>query len=194
MLLILNHVEVIEINAWPSDVGLLAAYPSLLFLALHIRVSYVSQCTFLTCLASFMLDMLVLCHLAWLSLFVCIFCILVICSCMCLCVLVYVIKLSSYLQSHVGSHPSLYMRSWVPFGNFSWWHVSSVLQYNRTTNTKSKPTFFLLRHPFFVFLFDNMFVAPLCASFVSLLSLLLVYWLCVFFVVACTCLERWCNF
>ena len=118
-LLILNHVEVIEINAWPSDVGLLAAYPSLLFLALHIRVSYVSQCTFLTCLASFMLDMLVLCHLAWLSLFVCIFCILVICSCMCLCVLVYVIKLSSYLQSHVGSHPSLYMRSRVPFGNFS---------------------------------------------------------------------------
>ena len=76
--------------------------------------------------------------------------------------------------------------------------MSSVLQYNGTTDTKSKSTFVLLRHPL---LLDNMPIyplvcflclyaplcvilhlfAPLCVFFVSLSSLLLVCQPCVFF-------------
>ena len=50
--------------------------------------------------------------------------------------------------------------------------MSSVLQYNRTTNTKSKPTFFLLRHPF---LFSCLITCllPLCV-----LPLFLCYLFC----------------
>ena len=85
--------------------------------------------------------------------------------------------------------------------------VSSILQSNGTMDTRSKPTFVLLRHPI---LFDNMLrcpfhmlsmlVCPRLALFVCmffaysrclLFSLsLLVYWL-VSLSIACTHMERW---
>ena len=68
----------------------------------------------------------------------------------------------------------------------------SVLLHNGTMDTKSKPTFVLLGHPFLLvypFMCFLSLFAHLCASFVSLLSLLHVYRLCVFFVIACTRFE-----
>ena len=44
-------------------------------------------------------------------------------------------------------------------------HVSSVFQYNGTTDKKSKPTFFHLRHPFLFLCLITCLFAPLHASF-----------------------------
>ena len=152
----------------------------------------------ITCFAFFILAMLALCHIVWFSSFFCIFASLFICSCMHHCVLVCVIKLSSYVQSHAGSIPSLYTRSRVPFGNFAWWYVcrsySKIMELWTPIQTYICPS----RTSFLVFLFTPWYVPfpclPICVLSLSLLSLLLVCWLCVFLVVACTCLERGHNF
>ena len=114
----------------------------------------------------------------------------------CVFVLICVIKHSSYLWFCVGLHPSLNMRSQVPFRNFAWWHMclcTPILWlYGHQIQTYICPS----RTPSLVCLFDNMFVCSFVfflslstclaclpsALFVSLLSLLHVCCLCVFFV------------
>ena len=122
----------------------------------------------------------------------------------CVCVLICVIKHSSYLWFHMGSHPPLNTRSWVPFRNFAWWHTSICTPilwlYGHQIQTYICPS----RTPSLVCLFDNMFVCSfvfflslstclVCfpsALFVSLLSLLHVCCLCVFFVCCMYMLEH----
>ena len=115
-------------------------------------------------------------------------------------VLAYVIKPNSYYPVLV--HTRLwYTRPQVPFRKFAWWHVCHLYSNSMELwDTRSKPTFVILWHPF---LFDNMFVCPfvcltclfspvwlsLHSFFTSLLSYLLVCWLLSLFV-ACTCLEQ----
>ena len=61
-----------------------------------------------------------------------------------------VIKPNSYYL--MGVHTYLwYMRPRVPFRNFAWQHVLSILQSNGIMDTQSKPTFVLLGHLFFFF-------------------------------------------
>ena len=138
-----------------------------------------------TCFAPFIFSLLTLCHLVRLSSFVCIFASLFACSCVRLCVLVCVIKLNSYLQSHAGSHLSLYTRSQVPFKNFAWFcmcRLYSNLMELRTP--KSKPTFVLLGHLFlFVCLITSLF-APLYAFFPCLPFCVLSLFLCYLFYVS----------
>ena len=110
-----------------------------------------------------MLTILALCHLVWLSLFVCILTSLRTCSCMCLCVLVVSLSL---VPTYDFVHTCLCTQNPKSFSELCLIpHVPSVLQSNGTIDTKSKPTFVLLGHPFlFVHLITCLF-PPLCAFF-----------------------------
>ena len=141
----------------------------------------------ITCLASFVLAMLALCHLVWLFFFfVCIVASMFTCSCMCLCVLVYVINPSSYLWFCAGSHPSLYMKSQVPLRSFAWWHTyrlySNLMELwipNPNLLCPSRTSHLVCL--FDTCLFDNMFLCPFVCSllFVHLLASILSF-LCLF--------------
>ena len=86
--------------------------------------------------------------------------------------------------------------------------LSSVLEYNGTTDIQSKPTFVLLRHPLLLVCLITCLFVPLSAFFPCLLvlcvCLVLSLFLCYLFglfvgfvfslFVACTHLERGCNF
>ena len=87
------------------------------------------------------------------------------CTCMCLWALICAIKHSSYPQSFVF-HSCLC--TWDPeslLGTLLDGRMSSVLQSNGLTNTKSKPTFVLLGHPILLACLITCLFSPLHAFF-----------------------------
>ena len=86
---------------------------------------------------------------------------------------------ASFLLSRTSSHPSLIHKTSSPFWEFCLMAcVSSILQSNGTMGIRSKPTFVLLGQPL---LFDNMFVCPHLALFVSVSLCMLSLSLCYLF-------------
>ena len=196
----------------PSDVGLLVAYPFLFCLVLHVSVSHVSLCMCLiTCLPFPSMWRHALLHLSLLCAilfgFLCLFASLHPCLLVHACVFVCLFVSSSLIPTYnlMRAHTCLCTRD--PESFWELWlmsHVLSILQSNGTTDTKIQTYICPPRTSFLVCLFDNMLVysfvcflslfALLCAFFISLLSLLLICWFCVFLVVACTRLDRGRNF
>ena len=103
----------------------------------------------ITCFVAFVLAMLALCHLVWLSLFflhlgnfVYLFMHVTLCACFCYQALFLPTIMCRFTLVFVHEILS-------PFWELCLMaHMSSILQSNGTTDTKSKPTFVLLGHPF----------------------------------------------
>ena len=163
----------------------------------------------ITCSTPFMLALLGLDHLVWLSLFCLHLCIFIylfmyVSSCACLC------HQAQFLPITSCQFTPIFVRQILsPFQELcSMAQISSVLQYNGTMDIKSKPTFVLLGHPLLLVCLITCLFAPLSTFFPCLLvlcvCLVLSLFLCYLFglsagfvfslFVVCTHLERGCNF
>ena len=89
----------------------------------------------MTRFTSFVLAMLALWHLVWVSLLL--FASFHLCFHLYACVLVCVIKHNPYLLFCASSHPSLYTKSQVPFRNFFWWYMSHLYSNKMEPQTRN---------------------------------------------------------